>query len=121
MTAQTWSSIAEFLGIVSSAVLLIPAIALNRHLRDVHDTEKALVASTTELFKAVGQAGAPTLDKAKIPNWSRRDQNLLVLGIVSFGLSCLIKLVVAMTLPAAPPQATSPPVASSEVDRAASR
>jgi len=55
MTAQTWNSIAELLGIASSAVLLIPAIALNRHLRDVHDTEKALVASTTELFKAVGR------------------------------------------------------------------
>ena len=121
MTAQTWNSIAELLGIVSSAVLLIPAIALNRHLRDVHDTEKALVASTTELFKSVGQAGASTLDKAKIPNWSRRDQNLLILGIVSFGLSCLIKLVMAITSPASAPQATSPPTSSSVVDQAASR
>ena len=121
MTAQTWSSIAELLGIASSAVLLIPAIALNRHLRDVHDTEKALVASTTELFKAVGQAGATTLGKAKLPNWSQRDQNLLILGIVSFGLSCLIKLVVAITSPAAAPQATSPPAWSSAVDQAASR
>jgi len=75
----------------------------------------------TELFKAVGQAGATTLGKAKLPNWSQRDQNLLILGIVSFGLSCLIKLVVAITSPAGAPQAISPPASTSAVDQAASR
>jgi len=40
---------------------------------------------------------------------------------VSFGLSCLIKLVVAITSPAGAPQAISPPASTSAVDQAESR
>lgn len=107
MTPQDWSALAEFLGLVSSGVLLVPAIALNKHLRGVHETEQALESSTSSLFQAVSSAGKPTLTQAKIPKWSTTDENLLILGIVTFGASCLIKLFVAL----GPGPATSAPQA----------
>ena len=121
MGAAAWSAIAEALGIASSVFLLMPAIALNRHLRQVHASEKALEASTSELFRAIGEAGRPTLKDARIPEWSRRDQRLLVLGIATFGVSSVIKLVLVLSQAGAPPPAATgapqgaaaPPVAAS--------
>lgn len=105
MTTETWSALAELLGLVSSGLLLIPAVALNKHLRGVHDTETTLAASTTELGRAVAERSQPTLAKAKVPKWSKSDENLLVIGILTFGLSCLIKLGIALS--------PSPPAAHS--------
>ena len=95
-----WSAFAELPGMVSSVLLLIPAIALNKHLREVRDSESALAKTTTGLFQAIASAARPTLVDARIPEWSARDQKLLVLGIVTFGLSCLIKFGVILVAPA---------------------
>lgn len=108
MAAEAWSAIAEGLGIASSVFLLMPAIALNRHLREVHRSQKVLEESTTELFKEIGKVGKPALKDARIPEWSARDQRLLVLGIVTFGLSSLIKLFLVLG-PATPPPPSAAP------------
>jgi hypothetical protein len=70
-----------------------------------------LEKSATEFFRQVGKAGKPTLEDAKIPEWSARDQKLLVLGIVTFGLSSVIKLVLVFNqaTAAAPPVGQVPP------------
>ena len=96
---DTWSAFAELLGMLSSVLLLIPAIALNKHLREVRDSEAALARTTTGLFQAIASAAQPTLVDARIAEWSARDQKLLVLGIMTFGLSCLIKFGVILAAP----------------------
>lgn len=107
MTTAFWSAIAEVLGIASSIFLLMPAIDLNRHLRDVHRSQKVLEQNATDLFKGIGQAGQATLKDAKVPEWSARDQKLLVAGIVTFGVSSAIKLVLVLSQASAPPPSSA--------------
>lgn len=122
MGAAAWSAVAEIFGIASSVFLLMPAIDLNRHLRDVHRSQKVLEKNATDLFKGIGKVGQATLQDAKIPEWSARDQKLLVAGIVTFGLSSVIKLVLVLAQASAPPPAAgSAPVSTSPVPLSGSR
>lgn len=109
---QTWNAFAEFLGMLSSFILLIPVIALNKHLREVRSSEKVLEASTTALFKAIAKEAQPTLTQARIPEWSGRDQRLLIAGTMTFGISCVIKFCVILNTPAAPSAPPTPAAAS---------
>ena len=99
---QAWNAFAELLGMLSSFFLLLPVIALNQHLREIRSSETALKQSTTDLFKAIAKEAEPTLTDARIPEWSNRDQRMLIGGIVTFGISCVIKFVVILNTPAMP-------------------
>jgi hypothetical protein len=94
--------VAEGLGVVSSLLLVMPAIALNKHLREVKEAEDRIVNRTGELTQAIAARAQPTFTDARIPTWSVRDQRLLVAGILAFFLSSGIKLYLAFTAPPVP-------------------
>jgi hypothetical protein len=106
--AISWSTVAEGLGVLSGVLLFFPAVALNKHLRAIKASQDQLAQAATALSKAIAGAAAPTLEKAAIPVWSDRDENLLVLAILAFVLSSAIKLGIAFSTPEPPAAATAP-------------
>lgn len=93
-----WPLVAEGLAIVSAALLIIPAVGLSRHLRAIKASQDQFARSATELWRAIGKQAEPTLENARIPAWSRRDEAMLVLGILAFALSSTIKLAVMLNV-----------------------
>jgi hypothetical protein len=97
--AIPWSTVAEGLGVLSGVLLFFPAVALNKHLRAIKTSQDQLAQAATALSKAIAGEATPTLEKAAIPVWSDRDENLLVLAILAFTLSSAIKLGIAFSTP----------------------
>ncbi len=103
--------VAELLGVASGLLLVMPAIALNKHLREVKDAQGRIASRSGELTRAIAARTAPTFEDARIPSWSERDQKLLVGGILAFVLSSVIKLTVAFNAPATPAPVVALPAA----------
>jgi hypothetical protein len=97
--AIPWSTVAEGLGVLSGVLLMFPAVALNIHLRAIKTSQDQLAQAATALSKAIAGEAKVTLEKAAIPVWSDRDENLLLLGILAFVLSSAIKLGIAFNAP----------------------
>jgi hypothetical protein len=96
VTLAHWNLLAEVLGFLSGVLLLVPTFSLNQLLRDVETARSSFQAARTRFGKAVGEAAAPTLQEARMPKWSERDQGLLQLGALLLALSFLIKVIVAL-------------------------
>jgi hypothetical protein len=91
---MSWKFIGELLGVISGALFILPALALNKHLRAIKTSQDKLALGATQLSQAIASRVQPVLEDAKTPAWSRRDQWLLILGVVAFIASSLIKLIV---------------------------
>lgn len=105
---------AEGLGVLSSVLLFVPAVGLNKHLRAIKTSQDQFARSTTALSQAIAQQSRPTLEQSRVPAWSKRDENLLLLGILAFALSSGIKFAVACgALPTQPQTAVGAATAGS--------
>lgn len=89
-----WKFAGELLSAASGALLILPALGLNKHLRAIKVSQDKLALGATALSRAIADKVAPVLQEAKIPDWSERDQRLLILGVFSFVASSVIKLFV---------------------------
>lgn len=89
-----WKFVGELLSVASGALLILPALGLNKHLRAIKVSQDKLALGATKLSQAIANKVAPVLEEAKMPAWSERDQWLLILGVGSFVVSSLIKLFV---------------------------
>lgn len=96
MTLAHGNLLAEVLGFFSGVLLLVPTFSLNQLLRDVESARNSFQTAKTSFGKAVGEAAAPTLQEARMPKWSQRDQGLLQLGALLLAISFLIKVIVAL-------------------------
>lgn len=95
MTAALAGAIAEFLSVLSGLLLIAPVIALNRHLRAIKTAQDQLAAPRTKLTRSIARELKPQLERAKIPEWSRRDQRMLIWAIGLFAAASAIKLYLA--------------------------
>ena len=95
MSLVTVNAVAELLSVLSGLLLFFPALALNRHLRGVKTAQDQLANPKTELTRAIGDKVKPDLERSRIPEWSPRDQTLLLLAIALFAVSSGMKLFIA--------------------------
>lgn len=93
-----WSLAAEFIGFVSSMLLLVPALSMNNLLRNVWEARSKFSTTKTGLGKKMKIAAKPILDEASLPNWSLRDQLMLSLGAALLAISFVIKFLIVLTL-----------------------
>ena len=88
--------VAESLALLSGALLVVPAIGVNRTLRDVQQTQETFAQrSHTPLGKAASDYAGPIFKDARLLHWSPKDQRFLVWGLATLIASSALKLVVA--------------------------
>ena len=96
---KNWNLLAEFLGFLSGVLLLLPALALNTHLRKIGTTLDAFKGAVTSFGKEVGEVAKPALSEHKVPKWSRCDELMLQGGAGFLLASFVIKFFVVWTSP----------------------
>lgn len=89
-----WNMFAEALGFISGILLLVPALALNSHLRKVGTTLTTLKGAVTKFGTQVASQSTAELEKQKVPEWSKTDERMLQWGalclVVSFGIKFVV-------------------------------